>query len=272
MKFNTNMYDNPLYSFVDVSGKVLGQVCRTKQGALTVVDNAGSVLQTSPVCFRLSAWFRFEAKFVTDGSTGSMVVHIDGQEVLNVTGINTSIGGSTDHITFNNPRFDTDVCYWDDIVWWDDVGEINNDFFGDLRIDELLPTANGASQDWVPNTGSAYAAVDDPVGSYDNDTTYIASSAADARSNFAMSDIATPSDKICAVQVRARVKKSDAGATTLSTYISSGDESVDDATPHTPTTAYLFIAGDVHETDPSTGLPWDNDGVNGLSAGVVVSS
>lgn len=262
-----------LLRFVDVNNNVIGAVQLDGLGRLQIVNQVPAVLQTSAVAIGLNIWNRLEVKFVagTTATNGQMVVRFNGQEILNQQGILTRNGtGTMLRVDVYGPGIQSDGCRYDDIVVWDDTGSANKDFLGDIRIDELLPTANGAEQAWTPNTGAAWDAVNDALTASDDDTTFISSGTVGAKSKFTMSDLPSSSDKIFAVQPRARVKKSDAGTRTIKTYIHSGSVDSEDAVAFDPTTAYNTAIGNIRETDPNTAAAWTDAGVNALEVGVEV--
>lgn len=267
--------------FQGSGGSWLGKIGVSNAGHLTVYGQTAAsttgtvVARTDKPVLAVGRWYRLEIKFVP-GSTdanGAIAIHLNGEEVLNVTGIDTHNGSETLEMISGYGLYNSqDTWRIDDIMVWDASGDQNNDWLGDLRIDELLPTANGEDQDWTPNTGSAYAAVDDALVSADDDTTYISSSTVGSNASFAMGNLANASQKIMAVKTRARMKNTDAGARTIKTYMRSGIADAADAADQTPGTVYAVLHGDIHELNPEGDVAWTDSAVNAIEAGVSIAS
>lgn len=236
--------------------------------------SAGDAPIGSAGMIHLNQWHRLEIKFTvgTTSTDGAIVVHLDGVEIINVTGINTRVSTQTlSKITLGSLVSSANSVFIDDIIIWDDQGTLNNSWLGDVRIDELLPTSNGAAQDWTPNTGNAWDAVNDTPASADDDTTYIASTTPAQRSRFATNSAVAAAATINAVRVCSRAKKSDAtNAKTFKNYIHSGATDGDAATAVDPgNTAYKVVLGDVREVDPNTAAAWTVANANAAEIGVV---
>lgn len=227
--------------------------------------------------FRLNQWYRLEVRFKvgTTATDGEIAVHLDGVEIINVTGRNTRVSTQTlASIALSGLSTSNSTVLIDDLVVWNDQGTLNNTWLGDIRIEECLPTSNGTAQDWTPNTGSAWDAVNDTPVTPDDDTTYIASTTPGQRSRFATAAVgSTPAAaaSIPAVRVHARAKNSDAtNAKTFKTYVHSGATDADAATAVNPgSTAYKIVLGDVREVDPDTAAAWTVSGANAAEIGVV---
>jgi hypothetical protein len=201
---------------------------------------------------------------------------MDGITVLSQTGIDTLNGSETlaSIALFGclpgTGNFDT--IRYDDITINDNTGSVNNDYLGDIRIEELVPSANGNYTDWSVNTGNAWDALNDTITNPDDDTTYIFSNTVAQRSTFAMTDLAATPAAIQAVRIRGRGEKTDAGTRSVQTTVRSSTTDSDDATGKDPGTSYNWFFGDIHEVDPATSVAWTASGVNAMEAGVVLAT
>lgn len=156
---------------------------------------------------------------------------------------------------------------------------------------ELVPNANGTYNTWVkagPAPAGNFDAVDDPVP--DEDETYVESRTGGGKQSFGLSDITLPTGySIVGLRIEALVKSR--GVTTtgnrVSLFVRSG-LSVASSPTFTgigrPQTAWggLSTRGGGYEwgimgysrvshtfyTDPATGAPWTQAGVNGAEAGL----
>jgi hypothetical protein len=277
--------DITLMRFLGSTGSDFGRLryrLSAGAGGLLYATDASSTTASvadAPIAgrLRLNQWYRLEIRFKvgTTSTDGEIAVHLDGVEIINVTGRNTRNGTQTlASISLSGVSSSSNTVLIDDLVVWNDQGTLNNTWLGDIRIDECLPTSNGTAQDWTPNTGSAWDAVNDTPITPDDDTTYIASTTPGQRSRFATAAVgSTPAAaaSIPAVRVHARAKNSDAtNAKTFKTYVHSGATDADATTAVNPgSTAYKIVLGDVREVDPDTAAAWTVSGANAAEAGVV---
>lgn len=258
-----------------LTGGVSGRIYATNANSTTA--SVGDAPLGPGGTFRLGQWYRLEVriKVGTTATDGEIAVHLDGVEIINVTGQNTRVGTeSLKTINLSGVSPTANTAYIDDLIVWDDQGSVNNTWLGDVRIDECLPSSNGAAQDWTPNTGAAWDAVNDPPFTADDDTTYILSNTPSQRSRFATAALVTtpaaPS-AVLAMRAHARAKNSDATTSkTFKTYVHSGATDADASVAVDPgNTAYKVVLGDVRENDPNTSAAWTVSGVNAAEVGVV---
>jgi hypothetical protein len=196
---------------------------------------------------------------------------VNGVEVLSVSGVQTADGSSAEECsqiafpgrstTYITNAFYTSQIHWDDIYVYDTSGSYNNDWMGDRRVRQLLPSADTAQADW---TGS-YTDVDDS--DPDDDTTYISAAApgspAEFTSEFDLPNLTGTDGDVAAVVVKSRLLKTYAGQAEYQAGLVSGaSESRGTVRPAT-TTNYVYHE-DVFETDPSSGVAFTPSDVNGL--------
>lgn len=152
------------------------QLLITTTGAIQAKTAGGaSVGQTADFIITAGVWHYWEIKVVCDASSGSVVIKIDGTDVLNVTGVNTQ-GYGSNGITqlYWLCNHSGAVNYLDDFIVFDTTGATFNDFLGDLAVIGHVPEADGTDTDWTSTKASQYDAVDDLGSSYNTD--YIESS------------------------------------------------------------------------------------------------
>jgi hypothetical protein len=251
----------------------------TPSGALRVFDanNTEVYLSDSRIIFS-NIWHFLEVKCVV-GNSGTLIVKIDGETVVSLSGtIDTQSGSYTkvDRVIIESPYYyitSSYYIYWDDIVIFDDSGAAPlNDFIGDARIHVLLPNADDTQSDWTRNTGSNdYEAIDDPVpGVRDDDTTYISATTATHKSLFEFENLPVTPETIYAVASSVEARKTDGGDKSMRTYVDSG------GTLYTGDTWNVSIEYRhwryIWETDPDTSVAWIKSGVDALKAGVEVVS
>lgn len=250
-----------------------GNLAYNSSGQLRICRGPGqtSVLATSTPAMSANTWHHIECKYVCHNTAGSAVVKLDGVEVINVSGVDTSDNGAAalDGVMMFGANSDPNPNSkdYDDLWVVDTSGSVNNDFLGRCSVVALHPDGAGGSTQWTPNTGTNHGAVDE-VGQ-DGDTTYVASATAGNKDLYAFGNLGA-SDVPLAVEVFAVTKKDDATARTFATTMRSGATDADGPT-YTQTTSYDYTEL-YRDTDPDTSAAWTKAGVDALQAGVKVVS
>ena len=157
---------------------------------------------------------------------------------------------------------------WDDIVILDDQGSApNNTYPGALRIDTLAANAAGT----VNGFSNTYTNVDDTPNATDDDSTYVAATSAATKSNYDMADLIVDPNTKLAVQIRAKMKKSDVGSKTARTYVRSGSSETTGPTTSL-STDYAWISSGPIAVDPATTAAWTLSGIQNALGGIEVVS
>jgi hypothetical protein len=266
-----------LCNFFGNNNNLLAAIGVTTGGQVYALNKSGSLIAYGGKGgLAPGVWQRIEVRFVNGSTTsnGSLIVHVNGEELLNVAGMDTNRTTELlNRIEIYGPSTAGSVAaYFDDIVVWDESGTMNNTWLGDLRIDELVPASNGDVQDWTPNTGTAWDALNDTPAAADDDAGFISSNTPGQKSSFHVTPVASVSEAILGVRVFARAKKTDAGTRTIATFAKSGLTEVTDASAVDPGTVYTGVFGDIMPVDPATAAPWDDAAVNALQIGVSLAS
>lgn len=281
----TKIFDNPMTTFglgfmlkvgtIPATGNVIMQFkdsAGTAQGSLTIEADgslayrfgpsvSGTILAQTPAgTLPASGWFHVETKIVVNNTTGSVEIRVDEASAASVSGIDTQYTGNTNiqQITASYGTTTAASTGFDDMFAWDGTGSINNDFLGYCRVRTSFPEANGASQDFVPNTGNAWDAINDT--SPDSDTTYIASSTVGDVSTFDTPDLPASTVSVKGIRTTMVASKSDAGACSVAHGLKSASSNSMGA-DHSLATTYSG-SFDMHETDPDTSAAWTIAAVN----------
>lgn len=218
--------------------------------------------------------FFFEIKIVFHATTGSITIRVNEQQVMNLTGLDTINTGSGD-------AFPSEVWFGgsnssmrheiDDLYIADGAGSLNNDFLGDVANRRLLPTGNGATNDFLGSDGNStdnYLLVDED--NPDSDTTYTGSATVGEKDLYAYQNLASSPASIAAISVVTFGKKTDAGAKTF-VHVVRSNVTEEDSAALTPAETYGHQYS-IFETDPNTSAAWTEAGVNAAQAGVKVAS
>jgi len=241
---------------VSISVIANGQIVAERGG-----PGSGTVLGTStgPAIFQ-DTWFFLEVEAVRNASTGSVLVKVNGNTVLNITGANT---GAND---FNSWRVGMSVSGGWQI---DDLYVTDGATLGECRIETLRPSADTAQKDWTASTGSDnYAMVDEPT--FNGDTDYIKAATVGNKDEYDLGDLSFNPATIFAVQTVIAARKDDATTRGVRAYLNSSS-SVANGAARDVGASYLQYA-DIFTTDPNTAAAWTQSGVNAAKIGIEVTT
>jgi hypothetical protein len=216
-------------------------------------------------------WAYIEVKAKVNSATGSIEIRNYGTTILNLTGINTQNGANAfiDKVYLGHAT-QWGVFYFDDYYILDTTGTTNNGFLATTsatpRVIGLTTTGAGDTTQFTPSSGANYAA----AASLDVSTPYVASATVGNRDLYNLTDVPAGITNVKGLVVSARAYKSDAGTRKMALGVKSGG-TVYDSGDTTLTNAFVTSRW-VYETDPATGVPWTESGLNALQLGPKVSA
>lgn len=217
-------------------------------------------------------YMHIEVKCTISSTAGLWIVKVNGDEVFNVSGINTRAGTGNNYCTqFECLTQNTNnhEVYYDDMVLMDNTGSTFNDFIGDKRIVEQLPTGDGSVVTMTPSTGSTlYTTVDEAT--QNGDTDYIQSATPGERALFTFPALPVVTGQVLSADVLFTARKDDAGTRVLRGSAKSSGVNGNGADVSIGAT-YFRSRGEFL-TDPNTGSAWTVAGVNAAEFGVEVVS
>ncbi|MGW8177407.1 MAG: hypothetical protein ACWGQW_01205 [bacterium] len=244
----------PLINIIDSSQSIQATLQVNTDGSLSVSGQSSS----SGVIIR-DTWFYIELTITVNDSTGSVVVDVDGTEVINQTSIDTQ-GQATDDVygaSFQGSA--ANFRYFDDLYIRDDTTRHG----GNTYIQTLRPTGAGNYTQFTPSAGSNYQNVDETV--FDSDSTYNYSSTTGQIDSFAMGDLSGDTASVYAVVNKTVAKRNTADPAYLSPLIRTSST---DYTGTSEAQADTYKLRDkIWETNPYTASAWSISEVNGLEAG-----
>jgi hypothetical protein len=267
-----------------VVGGVAGQhiyVGTNLDGSLGVWRRAGTFLSdnvllasTTAGVVQAAVYAYVEVKVTVSATVGKVRILVNGATVLNLVNINTLGFGSTveqaSRVTLNAPYSgaSSPATLFDDLYMCDDTGSINNDFFGDVRVDMVLPNADGTYHDFTPDTGTVhFSRVNEAVA---DSLSNVASSTVGHKDSYHFTALTGIVGLVRGVQIVDAATKDDAGVRSISHLAKSGvSESFSTALPLS-TDRKLYTT--IYETDPATGTNWTQSGINAAEFGVVVAA
>jgi hypothetical protein len=112
----------------------------------------GTIVGIWTAPWTVQAWHHFQIKVVIHNTAGEVHIRKNGStsDDFAVTGVNTR-GGSTNNyansIAFQTSNFTVNL---DDFLMFSSSGAAPNDWVGDVRSVQLMPTANTAQKDFTP--------------------------------------------------------------------------------------------------------------------------
>lgn len=254
-------------AFIGFSDNGTGQaeIRRNTDGTCTLTGTASTFYLPT------NEYHHVAVKCTIGNSTGSWVVQVDGAQVLSVTGIDTqntaNAYATTVYLGFGaNPA---GTFYWDDLIVMDTSGSTFNNFIGDKRVIEQLPTSDGSVAQFTPSTGTALWAMVDEA-SPDGDTTYIEDSTVGHIARFGFPSLPITSGQVLCSDVLWYGRKTDAGTRVLRGNVKSGGV-VGTGSNVAVASNYAYSRGHF-ELDPNTSAAWTIAAVNAAEHGAEVVS
>lgn len=252
-----------------------------EQCNLELVDNGSSfeialkrgatTIATTAQAFSKSTWHYFELKVtVRTGTDGAYELRCNETTVLSGTGVNLADTGSDG---CDAHSFGHGTPLMDDIYVCDDQGATNNDFLGDSVAVGLLPTADGATNDFAPSAGvDNYALVDDDEG-IPSTADYVASDTNGHKDLYEFEDLpATGLGSIYGVKVTMSAAMETVGNRTLKPKFRSSGGSEGDGGDFVVDGTTVLEHPEILETNPVTASAWTKSDIDGGQLGVEVVS
>lgn len=212
-------------------------------------------------------WHYVEFKVIQHESIGVLQARVNGQLVIDLSGIPTLLSGSGQLLSVfvgSNPSQSTGVTVdVDDLYIANTAGPFNNDFLGDVRVDVLQPQANGSFNQWsVEGAASAWQAVSDGL-----DATGVRAASVGLAQTFYMQALpAMASPAVHGVQVAALARKTDAGSAALRLRAVSGAQIASSADIALQEQLAWHTA--MFEANLNDGTQWTESAVNAAEFGV----
>lgn len=261
---------NSLTGNVNSQGHVMLWIVPSS-GDISVTRGNSTVLGSAVYPVTQGAFHFIEMGAKLHNSAGAVIIKIDGNTVINVSGVNTRQSGSDTKFKHVSLRGSTPAV----TDWYicNGGGASFNTFLGDVTVKNLSPNDNGSHADL---TGSD----SDKVNNFQLVNSKLIYNST-SQSSFVQSDNVgdldtyefeniSGVDSVLAARVTGMIGKTDAGARTAGIVVRSGgaDYVSSDITPGVGVGRFALT----YETDPDTGLPWDETGINSAEFGVKVKA
>lgn len=246
---------------IDPSGNIVAN--RRDPGAVQLGITANPVLVAN-------AWMHVEAKVKIDAAVGTVEVHVNGIQVLNLAGINTKSGSggaiaSAQQVAQQSCQDASGpTMYMKDYLIWDTTTGFNNDFMGSCQVMKIIPDGDVALN-WTPNPadGIGYNKINEVTP--DDDVTYISAPAPGIPAAYkcSLSDLPVTVTSVRSVMTVHRSRKVDGGDGNIQVGAISG-ASTGLGADRPITTAYTYWY-DLFDTDPATAAAWSRVSVNAMN-------
>jgi hypothetical protein len=236
-------------------------------GLLRLYNGSGALLATSELLVNRYIWRYFEFSCTVHNTAGACRLKLDGQEVWNISGVNTrnSANNYANAVTVGTGNTNTTNDGIDNLVIMDGTGSSFNSFQGEMRVAAVLPNAAGTYAQFTPLSGANYAQVDQSPD--DGDASYVASSTPGNLDSYNFTDVASVVGSLLSVMVTAVARKDDVGTRTLSlTARESGTDYVG-SNVGTVGSGYSPVAQRWDTNDPAGNL-WTVTNFNAMEFGV----
>lgn len=221
---------------------------------------SGTLLGYGSHAIPVGTWHRIEVKVTFNGSTGIVVVRIDGvNTVLNLTAQNTSNSGNNfaNSVRFGASAQDSSSIsvIYDDPVWQDDSGPAPyNDMIGDRKI--ATKSLNGdSSVAWTPDSGANnYSRINEAH--EDGDSSYVEASVAAKTDLYTTTPLPANIASPDCIKVNIIARKTDVGSRDVEIGVRSGG--VDDLSSAVGVTMNYAYFNHISMQNPNGPAAWTN--------------
>jgi hypothetical protein len=263
--------NNDQLHYIGYGGGTQVEVVCDGTGRLGVASGHGTTWTPAPV-LAAGTWKYIELKVFISTAAGTIDIRVDGEDVINLTGINTNPVGVIEQTAntvgmgkgrMNTPSGLSGPLYTD-LYICDGQGSLNKDFLGDLEVQTLYPMGAGNNSQWTPTAGSNWENVDDPAAN--GDTDYVHASEDSAIDTYTYTDVTGGVSGIVAgIQHSIFARKASAGTVHVAAVTRpNATDYIGDA--ETLSISYRNLVS-IEETNPETDIPWTISGVNAAQFG-----
>lgn len=221
--------------------------------------SAGTIHQTSTYVLPVDTWVFAEVEVVF-GNTGSMKMWIDGTQIINATGVDTTTTANNFanqwRSATGNSAIHEGALYIIDATG----GAPTNTRLGPITAFLKPPSADGSATQYTPSTGSRFQCVDETPTPND-DTDYISDNTAGHKNSVALTANPGGIGTIFGVMHYFRERRDDAGPHTVRAGFRIGGTDYMEATETSPATylSHTYARG----LSPATGVAWTGAELNG---------
>ena len=223
----------------------------------------------------LDQWYYVEMKAVIDDTAGSVIVRLNGTEVINVSDVRTTATNysattwSDFHLSSNSTGMANQNAEYliDDLYVCDGSGPgPYNTFLGDVKVKTCFPNAAGTYDDWTragADSGDNYNQVNEAA---PNDATDYTTSATPGDTDSFATDYAAEGYAVWAVQHVMCRQKASAGTASVTPFFRIGGSDYT-GTAQNPSAQDWQYGREIFTTSPDTATTWTEAEIEGLELG-----
>jgi hypothetical protein len=233
----------------------------TASNTLQIIVGTTVVATVSAPPWRLG-WNYLESKVRVNSSTGYVEVRLNGVVTPILTFSGNTRNGGTGVINIMQLEL-PDGWRVDDWVIMDTLGSTLNDFIGEVRLSDVVPTGAGSSTGFTPSTGANWSNVDE---SGPSSTDYNSSGVSGTRDLYAMSNVA--GSQVLGVFTSLWAHRGDTAPVSIKLAMKNGSTISYGAT--NLLTSAMVLYQDAWGVNPDTGTAWTVSDVNAMELGAEV--
>lgn len=222
-------------------------------------NNTQIAVSATPVWSGANVWRYVELKHTP--STGACEIRVDG--TLRVSGtVPTAVSVASLNLECQGSGAQT---YIDDLYVLDSTGTANNNYLGDVRVQTLLPSSDGANLALTPDSGTAhFSRVNEAA---PDTTSYVSSASVGVKDSYKYQQLAANTSSVYGVAITSYASKDAPVAAGLATLVRMGTTDYANAQPQVLSASW--VAGtDLYQARPSDSAPWTPSDVNAAEFGV----
>lgn len=242
-------------------------------GLLGVYRHSSTLLGMGTHAIQPNVWNYIEVKMTITNSTsfGDVIVRINGITDIELgSGIDTCYQTAALQYIYLN-AYINHTAYYDDLYICDDLGTVNNTFLGECVVEYLRPSGNGATSDWDGSDGNQvdnYLLVDDQ---YVDDSDYVEGQNLNEIDLYEVQNLSIGALTIRGIRVAGALGRSSIGQRYAKQICRSNGVNYEGAEQALPSGGF-GIYSDIWETDPDTGVLWQEGAIGNLQVGAKISA
>jgi len=228
----------------------------------TAIGSASAAGLVTPL-----TWHYLEIKItVSNTSTGTVELRVDGNSVITATGLNTQATANTvvNQVRYGemNNAANLAPMLYDDLYLFDNSGGSLNTFLGPRTIRTLMPAGAGDLTQWTPSTGNNWQCVDEIPPN--DDTDFVSTSTVNQRDLYTLQGLSITGNADF-VTLWDRMRKDDVSARVVQTNLRvSGNDAF---SANIAINSNYTFSDFTQETNPNGGGAWTQTALNALQAG-----
>jgi hypothetical protein len=232
-------------------------------GSITLSNGATVVATSTTGPFNVpNVWRYIEFKY--NMTTGACTLRSDGVTIL--TG-SVATAASVPTVGWGQGGSPSSNLIWDDLYVLDATGTVNNDFLGDVKVQTLLPNADGSNSALTTSTGTThYNLVNEAT---PDTTSYVSSSNVGDKDTYQFQDLSANTASVYGLTITNYAHKDAAGSGGIANVVRVGG--TDYASTGQSLSSSWTANNDIVEINPATGTAWTANDVNNSEFGIQIT-